>query len=96
MLNYGIVTSEKGARIIFIFEDDRFKNELSKNAPSQKAFQEVTCERINRMRMDTGKGTSIYILINSSGMSKILNESEYIQWQDTAKKDWFYQYVYAF
>ncbi|MFA6184982.1 MAG: hypothetical protein WCT51_02970 [Candidatus Shapirobacteria bacterium] len=95
MLDYDNVTSGQGARIIFIFEDDEFKNELSKNAPSQKAFQDTTRKRISQTMVDTNKGI-VYVLINSQGITKAISESEYLQWQNAAKKEWFHQYVYAF
>lgn len=95
MLNYGIVTSEKGARVIFIFEDDGFKNELSKDAPSQKAFQDTTRKRISQTMVDTNKGI-VYVLVNSQGVTKAISESEYLQWQNI--KEWFHQddNIYAF
>jgi len=95
MLDLNKLKTRKGARIEVHFEDVLMGRIGVQMNYSHSAFEKEVCDGVDQMKIDTGKGTTIHVLINDQGIGKIIGAVEYAEWQAAPEKDWFHQGMMA-
>jgi len=91
MVRWNELTTKKGGSIVFVFEDEKETKSIINKQYTHRKLQKKCREKIQFLGIDSGSGSTVYVLMNSEGVGRYLDKSAYEAWEKQEKKDWFHR-----